>query len=244
VTHRLLCRAAHAYVLPAGSVIAGRSAAHLHGVPAGPDEPVEAIVPRRPRATVRLRPRTGAVPDTEIWTVDGLPVTSPARTCFDLVRWRGLVDGVVMADRLLGAGALFEGELVRLAVTHRGERGGARFARAVGLVDGRAESPPESELRVRLVLAGLPAPDVQHVVRERGRFVARVDLAWPAQRVAVEYDGAWHGAPGQLHSDRRRLNRLVSAGWIVLHVTSVRLRTDLDGVADEVRSALMRRVRA
>jgi very-short-patch-repair endonuclease len=42
-------------------------------------------------------------------------------------------------------------------------------------------------------------------------------------RIAIEYDGAWHGAPGQLARDRRRLNELVAAGWTVLHVTATDL---------------------
>lgn len=241
LTHRLVCLAAHEFVLPAGSVLAGGSAAHLHGVPAGPEDPVEAYVPadRRPRRTPGLRPRLGVVPATEVVAAGRLRVTSPVRTCWDLVRWRGLVDGVVITDRLLATGVLFVGELEKYAA----ERGADRFARAVGLVDGRAESPPESELRVRLVLAGLPRPEPQHRVFVAGRFLARVDLAWPAQRVAVEYDGAWHGAPGRLHPDRRRLNRLIASGWLVIHVTSVRLRTDLDGVVAEIRSTLALRNR-
>ena len=49
-----------------------------------------------------------------------------------------------------------------------------------GLADGRAESPPESRLRVRLVLAGLPPPVSQHPVRLPNGAVAHPDLAWPA----------------------------------------------------------------
>jgi very-short-patch-repair endonuclease len=52
-----------------------------------------------------------------------------------------------------------------------------------------------------------------HTVRDPdGWFVARVDLAFPDRRVAIEYDGPWHGEPGQLARDRRRLNALVTAG--------------------------------
>jgi very-short-patch-repair endonuclease len=91
---------------------------------------------------------------------------------------------------------------------------------AVALADGRAESPPESRLRVVLALAGRPAVP-QYTVRDAaGNFVARVDLAYPDRRVAIEYDGAWHGERGQLARDRRRHNRLVAAGWTVLYVTA------------------------
>ena len=68
---------------------------------------------------------------------------------------------------------------------------------------------------MRLVLAGLPAPVTQLVVGRVGRFVARLDLAWPHLKVAVEYDGLWHDDPEQFHRDRRRLNRLLGEDWIV-----------------------------
>jgi very-short-patch-repair endonuclease len=115
---------------------------------------------------------------------------------------------------------------------------GARQARqAVALADPRAESPPESRLRVLLALAGLSAVP-QFTVRDgEGRFVARVDLGFPEQRVAVEYDGLWHADRQQFQQDRRRLNRLVSAGWTVLHVTAADLR-DSDAFVARVRALL------
>jgi very-short-patch-repair endonuclease len=119
-------------------------------------------------------------------------------------------------------------------------RGHRRFQRAVALADPAAESPQESRLRVRLVRAGLPTPVSQHVIEHDGAFVARVDLAWPYARVAVEYDGLWHAAEEQIHADRRRLNRLANAGWTVLHVTSRRLRDDFPGIVAEITAALDR----
>ena len=71
----------------------------------------------------------------------------------------------------------------------------------------------------------LPAV-AQYVVKaEDGRFIARVDLAFPEAKVAVEYDGAWHGEPGQFRRDRERLNRLTAAGWRVIFVTAADLRS-------------------
>jgi very-short-patch-repair endonuclease len=56
-----------------------------------------------------------------------------------------------------------------------------------------------------------------------GRFVARVDFAWPEHKLALEYDGLWHAEPGQFAKDRRRLNRLQAAGWRVVFVTAADL---------------------
>ncbi|MGB2571166.1 endonuclease domain-containing protein [Micromonospora citrea] len=119
--------------------------------------------------------------------------------------------------------------------------GGRRARRVFGLADPGAQSPPESHLRVRLILAGLPRPVTQHPVRLSSGLVLHPDLAWPEFRVAVEYDGQWHADPDQLHRDRRRLNQMVAAGWLVLHVTSRRLRGDFPAVLREVRTALASR---
>ncbi|WP_448625464.1 endonuclease domain-containing protein [Geodermatophilus sp. URMC 64] len=93
------------------------------------------------------------------------------------------------------------------------------------LADGAAESPQETRLRLLLLRSGLPAPVAQFEVRDRdGRFVGRVDFAWPDRRVAAEYDGLWHAEPGQFARDRQRLNRLQAAGWRVVHVTAADLQ--------------------
>ncbi|MBB3676593.1 endonuclease domain-containing protein [Modestobacter versicolor] len=68
-------------------------------------------------------------------------------------------------------------------------------------------------------------------MRQHGRFVARVDFAWPAQRVAVEYDGLWHRDPRQFAADRARLNRLTAAGWRVVFVTAADLHRPGDVIA-------------
>ncbi len=110
-----------------------------------------------------------------------------------------------------------------------GAVGGGCFARRPGGPGRRVAQ--ESRLRVRLVLAGLPRPVVQYVIERNGAFLARVDLAWPQQRVAVEYDGLWHAAEEQIHYDRRRLNKLLGADWLVLHVTAKRLRDDFTALS-------------
>jgi very-short-patch-repair endonuclease len=70
-------------------------------------------------------------------------------------------------------------------------------------------------------------------------LIARVDLAWPEYKIAVEYDGLWHvGSAQQMDRDRRRLNQLVAEGWIVLHVTAARMRDDFANVVAEIRTAI------
>ncbi|SFF74885.1 hypothetical protein SAMN05216574_12560 [Blastococcus tunisiensis] len=91
----------------------------------------------------------------------------------------------------------------------------------MALADGLAGSPQETRLRLLLHRSELPRPVAQFVVRTGDGFVARVDFGWPDRKVAVEYEGVWHGRrPQQVAADRRRLNRLREAGWIVVFVTA------------------------
>lgn len=96
--------------------------------------------------------------------------------------------------------------------------------RALELADPRAESHPESQVRVHLVLDGL-CPEVQYRIYHRGCLIGRADLASPERRLVVEYDGVWHGAPLQVGPDRDRLNRLHAAGWEVVFITAQHLRS-------------------
>jgi very-short-patch-repair endonuclease len=132
-------------------------------------------------------------------------------------------------------------DLVQLAVDRAGLPGARRTAFAADAADAGSQSPPESRLRVRLLLAGLPRPVTQFPIQVRGGGVFHPDLAWPEYKVAVEYDGAWHATFDQTSRDHRRRNRLLNEGWIVIHVTGDRMRDDFDGVLAEIRVALRSR---
>lgn len=77
----------------------------------------------------------------------------------------------------------------------------------------------------------------QYEVVEEGRWLARVDLAWPDARVVVEYDGEHHVEDGQIARDDARLARLTAAGWWVIRLAAPDLRR-LDDVVARVRTAL------
>lgn len=243
VDHRRRALAAGWFLLPPAGAIAGRSAAYLHGVTlADTEDPVEVVVPAKQRfgPVAGLRIHLADVADDEIRVIAETRVTRPARTCFDLARWLDVIEAVVYLDAMMSRGLITAAQLHAYAEAHRHVRGWRKLQRAVALADPGAASPPESRLRVRLVLAGLPPPVTQYIITRDGMFVARVDLAWPEYRVVVEYDGEWHaGDPAQIHRDRRRLNRILGTDdWLVLHVTAHRLRADFDGVLAEIRAAL------
>jgi len=243
VDHLVLCRGA-ALVLPPSAALAGHSAALLWGVDVvRRGSPVEVVVPPEARfgPVKGLRIRCEPLPPEDTTVRGGLPVTTPSRTAWDLARQPDLVEAIVALDALGRAKLVTYAELrSRLDKAH-GRKGSRRARQAIGLMDPRAESHPESRLRVRLILAGVPAPVPQYEVRVDGRLAGRVDLAWPEYKVAVEYDGVWHASAEQLELDRRRLNRLIGAGWLVLHVTADRMRDDFAGVVYEIQQALASR---
>jgi hypothetical protein len=83
------------------------------------------------------------------------------------------------------------------------------------------ESPGETRLRLLLESAGLPAPQSNLEVFDGDRFVARVDLAYPVPRVAVEYEGDIHRVDqATWRKDIRRRERLEDIGWRTVRVTA------------------------
>jgi len=230
VTHGLRARAAAALLLP-GATVSGRSAAVLREVDlADVEDDVELTLPPGCRAgAVRgVMVSRRALTDEEVTERSGVRITTPLRTALDLARLTPLEEAVICLDRFVVARVVRLDDVVR-AVRDVGGPGCRHMRTAVGLTDGRAESPQETRVRLILHASKLPRPVAQHRVFHDGRFVARVDFAWPEARVAVEYDGVWHGQ--NVARDRRRLNELTAAGWTVVFVTAADLADPVTLVA-------------
>ena len=238
--HQLRCRAV-ALILPLGAAIGGHSAAAWHGAPfAGLRDPVTVVRPptvqwKGPR---EVRVHRAELDPGDIERHDDVPVTSALRTAWDLATLEPLGTAVAALDAMCRAGVVDPRLLAELAREGVGRWGVTRVRRAFPLVDPRAESAPESRVRVALVMAGLePVP--QYTVTENGRFLARLDLAFPEAKVAIEYEGEHHFADMQIVRDDARLAELVAAGWHVIRLSAADLR-DLDAVVARVRDALGR----
>lgn len=150
----------------------------------------------------------------------GFLCTTPTRTFCDLAAELTLAELVAAGDHLVRVGLGTPAELSEAVAHHAARRGRDRLVRALDLIDRRAESPKESHLRVLLHEHGLPRPRVQHVVRDAsGRFVARVDLAYPDRRIVIEYEGDHHRDRAQWQRDLARRRRLEALGWTYLTVT-------------------------
>ncbi len=220
--------------------LTGPSAAWWYGIRlAGNDDRVVAASPRLVHVD---GPRGVVIHQTpldlqDITAAAGLKITTPARAAWDVATLEALPTAVAAIDAMLHAGVLNTGDLTSRIALSSGLWRVSRARHVLSLVDGRSESPPESRLRITFLDAGLPPAVPQYEVRRNGEFVARVDLAWPAARVAVEYDGAHHADPLQMRRDRRRLNALVDAGWLIIHATASDLYAPTTLIA-QVRAAL------
>jgi very-short-patch-repair endonuclease len=236
--HMLRC-AGVALLLPEGTAIGGHSAAAWHGAPfARPHDPVTVLRPpgvlwKGPRG-VRAHRTELAGRDVELR--DGVPVTTALRTAWDVAALESTGTAVAALDAMVRGGAVDQDALAAMVDRGAGRWGVAKVRRAVALVDPRAESAPESRVRVALALAGVAAVP-QFEVRVGPVFIARVDLAWPEARLAVEYEGAHHFEGAQIVRDDARLARLKAAGWRVIRLSATDLR-DLDSVVARVRMAL------
>lgn len=221
------------------AVIAGVAASALHGARWIDDDiPIEVVWNcTRPPAGVIARDET--LSDDEVARVAGLPVTSVARTAYDLGRHLPRQRAVARLDALMHATPFSVEDVLLLAKRHRGARGLRTLRAVLPVVDGGAESPRETWLRLLLIDAGLPTPTTQIPVLDGYRPVAFVDMGWANYKVAVEYDGDHHRHDRRHYvKDQRRLRKLAAMGWIVVRVIAEDSRED---VIRRVRGALLAR---
>lgn len=210
-------------------VVSHESAAVLHALPVATQNPPLVHVTVVPPARVRKRSgyHTHVAPLTaeEVVEVDGLPVTSLARTVADLARTSEFAWAVAAADQALRRGLSAES---LMGIADAGPRlSGIGAVRRVALfADARSESVAESVSRVTMARAGIPAPELQFNVVGPHGWVARGDFGWPGLGVVGEMDGkAKYGEllrPGQrpedvIMAEKRRDEAIRQAAWWPCH---------------------------
>lgn len=222
------------------AVIAGRSAAALLGAEwTDASLPVDLIHENRNRLR-GITVRGDRLADNEIQVIDGMPVTTPVRTALDLACWYPRSVAVPALDALARASSIDADDALVLARQYPGRRGIRMARESLGLVDGGAQSPKETWLRLLLVDAGLPRPQTQIPVYDQfGELIAYLDMGWEDIKVAAEYDGEQHRTDRRQYSwDSRRREVLEELGWIVIRVLAGDRRAD---VVRRVRAAIARR---
>jgi very-short-patch-repair endonuclease len=202
------------------AVIAGAAASAVHGSKWVDDNvPVE-LIWRNGRAPQGVVTRDELLPESEFQCRDGLYVTTPERTAFDIGR-RGSVGSAVAGLDALAAATDFKlRDVLELAANHRHTRGLRQLEKALDLVDAGAQSPKETWLRLLLVRAGFPKPQTQIPVLGADGFPRYfLDMGWRDIMLAVEYDGGQHWTnPRQYADDIARQEYIATLGWTVIRV--------------------------
>ncbi len=219
-----------------------RSALALMNLPGGRRNVPEIVTPRwrRARHDGVVVHETTVLSADDVTGVDGIPVTTPARTLVDAaaVLHPSTLD-IAVDEALRRDLVTFDALWTRVA--ELGGRGRAGTAHLRAFLAARhpdadlSESVRETLLVDALVAANLPRPVLQQEIRDRsGTFVARVDAAYPHARVALEYDSYLHHGGRAKHArDLERRNRMAALGWHVISVTGPALRA---GAADACRA--------
>ena len=210
---------------PVETVVVGTSAAALHGLwlPQLPAVPEFATTQsgRKPAAMTRarkpeIRTHRRGIPPHERTVVQGVPVTSLARTWWDLAAELTLPDLVAAGDCALRLGCTEE-EIAGLIRTKAGHRGNMLARHAAAMLDRRSRSRPESHLRVVVRQAGLDCFEVNEpIVSGHGEWLAQPDLSCAEAKIALEFQGAEHARVGRMRKDITRLADLRRAGWLAL----------------------------
>ncbi len=196
------------------------SAAVLYGlpVPATPDVHLSVGPGRTRRRAPGLCVHESVRSHTTV--VDGIRVSTPCWMFLELAEVVGLVDLVVVGDRMVRLGMVSALQLIETAATYSG-KSVRRARRAAALVRERVDSPMETRTRLLLVLGGLLEPEVNtEVCDSDGHVLARFDLWYDDAGLAVEYDGRHHADGPQRLADLRRREWMDERGLRLLVITA------------------------
>lgn len=170
----------------------------------------------------------------------GRRLSKPADAWFECAGVIGVGALVAVGDHLVGpSGLATVADLASALVP--GGRHVVTARNALDRVRVGAESAMETWFRLAVVDAGFPEPELNIEVHDdEGRFLGRVDMAWPEYRIALEYDGDHHRERGTFQHDQRRDNGFTVNDWVVVHATAAdRARPAL--VFERLRQAFERR---
>lgn len=231
-------------------VASHRSAAALWGLAGGRSDLLELTCPRWRRG----RHAGLVVHESKLWNpgdltvVDAVPVTSPELTLMHLGAVCSPNTVELAYERAKDSGLVTWDSCDALVWRYsRQGRNGVGVLREVLARRDPSQRPTQSEMETRMLQFvrrfGLPEPVTQYEVRDpaTGRLLGRVDLAWPAARLAVEYQSdAYHSTDLERAADRRRLHGLRMASWDVVEVTASDLRLRKHEVFEAIRVPLVR----
>ncbi|MCT7657346.1 type IV toxin-antitoxin system AbiEi family antitoxin [Mycobacterium deserti] len=201
-------------------VVTGLAAAALHGARYVDDTVAVELIWRCGRPPRGIVVRNERLDADDITTVDGMLVTTPARTAFDIARHLSRDRAVRHLDALARDTGIEASEVLLLSERYPRARGLPRARVALPLMDGGAQSPQETRLRLILIDDGLPPPRTQIHVSD-GLLNAYIDMGYDEPKVGFDYEGAHHSENrSQYVHDIGRAELLDREGWIDIRVVA------------------------
>lgn len=237
-----------------GAWISHHSAAALHGLWL-PWHIAEApgLHLSKPRALPEVRRRGVSshnvhVLPNEIEELQGIRISSAARTWLDLARYLPLRDLIAMGDQLVRQPRPglenqlnpFSStmEITEMLKSHPNMQG-IRIARiALEQIRTGSDSAPESFLRLALIEAGLPEPELQVMLDPSHAGSPQCDLGYRNLKIGIQYDGGHHLTPEQQSSDNRRDEQFLRSGWAYFRFNREDLKTDFKAAVVKIRRAI------
>ena len=187
----------------------------------------------------------------EVTVLDGIRISTPARTWLDLARLLPLEDLVAVGDQLVRRPrSELEGrtepwatfpQLHTMMTRHPKLKGIVKARAAAELIRPGADSAPETFLRLAITAAGLPEPELQVRIVPEDPYSPAADLGYRKSRVAIQYDGGHHLSREQQSRDNRRDEAFNSAGWRYFKFNADDLAEDFRSAVRKVRLALLGR---
>lgn len=170
----------------------------------------------------------------------GVRLTAPADTFVALSTMLTLDELIIAGDALVGwLGWATLDELIQAVGRRRGLRGVVKLRHALAEIRPGSRSPGETRARLALVRRGLPEPALNHDVIVDGRWIACVDLAYPAARVAIEYESDLHRTnPATFRKDLTRGEHLKDVDWWLVRATADDVGRGVDRFVQRVRRLL------
>lgn len=211
---------------PPDATIAGWAAAHLFGEEWLSDRHCARIIdlyaprPLRPPIGVRVHATARSIPHVDRRKLGGLVVTGPARTAVDVARWTAGHDLKICAiDSVCNATETTLDEVSDAAGRMVGQHGVREVTALLPNCDPAAQSPQETETRLRITRSDLPPPTSQlKIFNEYGQKVATADLGYDVEKVAIFYDGRGHSREEQWLYDVQINAELADLGWEVVRL--------------------------
>lgn len=185
----------------------------------------------------------------EITGIFGFPVTTPERTWLDMAELLSVDEVVAMGDSCVRVPRPeFEGrdmplcsiaDLQRIVDRHKGKRGLRKAKEALELIRVGADSPQETMLRLAIVRAGLPEPELNvPIITDDGTRHHEPDLSYRKYKIGIEYEGEHHGDASQIARDITRSERYAALGWTEVRISRRHMVNDAKPAAAKVLVAL------